>query len=390
MTVTGVSVAAALCLAICACGNKKPVPVAGVPSVMVYTVVAKPLSLYTELPGRTSPYQTADVRPQVDGIVLRRQFREGSAVRQFAPLYQIDPVAYQALYDSSSASLAKAQANLITANLLVERYRDLVAINAISRQTNDNAIATASQAAADVAAAKAAVRTAGINLQRTLITAPIAGRIGRSAVTVGALVASNQSTALSTIQQLDPMYVDVTETIAQLLQLKREFPQGSLSTGGASPVSVRLLLEDGSTYPIPGRLEFSDVTVDQTTGSVTLRIAFANPDEDLLPGMYVRAIVQEGVRQQAILVPQQGITHDATGDATALLLGADQKVELRKLGLNRAIGNQWLVDSGLKIGERVIVDGLQGVKPGVQATVGVPAAPATNAPGKIAATTPGR
>jgi membrane fusion protein (multidrug efflux system) len=389
MTVTGVSVAAALCLAICACGNKKPVPVAGVPSVMVYTVVAKPLSLYTELPGRTSPYQTADVRPQVDGIVLRRQFREGSAVRQFAPLYQIDPVAYQALYDSSSASLAKAQANLITANLLVERYRDLVAINAISRQTNDNAIATASQAAADVAAAKAAVRTAGINLQRTLITAPIAGRIGRSAVTVGALVASNQSTALSTIQQLDPMYVDVTETIAQLLQLKREFPQGSLSTGGASPVSVRLLLEDGSTYPIPGRLEFSDVTVDQTTGSVTLRIAFANPDEDLLPGMYVRAIVQEGVRQQAILVPQQGITHDATGDATALLLGADQKVELRKLGLNRAIGNQWLVDSGLKIGERVIVDGLQGVKPGVQATVGVPAAPATNAPGKIAATTPG-
>jgi membrane fusion protein, multidrug efflux system len=388
-TVTGLSVAAALCMTLGACGGKKQQVPAPAPVVTVYTVVAKPLSLYTELPGRTSPYQTADVRPQVDGIVLKRQFREGSAVKAFAPLYQIDPVAYQALYDSSSASLAKAQANLVTANLLVERYRDLVAINAISRQTNDNAIATAAQAGADVAAAKAAVRSAGINLQRTLITAPIAGRIGRSAVTVGALVASNQSTALSTIQQMDPMYVDVTETIAQLLQLKREFPHDSLSTGGPSPVSVRLVLEDGSPYPIPGRLEFSDVTVDQTTGSVTLRIAFANPDEDLLPGMYVRAILQEGIRQQAILVPQQGITHDATGDATALVLGADQKVELRKLTVNRAIGNQWLVDSGLKAGERVIVDGLQGVKPGVQATVGVPAAPAASAPGKIAATTPG-
>jgi len=390
---TGLSVVAALCLPIGACGGKKPQAPAPTPVVGVYTVVAKPLALYTELPGRTSPYQTADVRPQIDGLVMKRVFREGSTVKAFAPLYQIDPVAYQALYDNSIASLASAQANLVTANLLVARYRDLVTINAISRQTNDNAIATAQQAAAAVDEAKAAVRSAGINLQRTLITAPIAGRIGRSTVTVGALVASNQTTALSTIQQMDPMFVDVTETIAQLLQLKREFPQGSLSTGGASPVSVRLVLEDGSAYPIPGRLEFSDVTVDQTTGSVTLRIAFANPNDDLLPGMYVRAILQEGVRQEAILVPQQGITHDATGAATALVLGTDQKVELRKLALNRAIGNQWLVDSGLKPGERVIVDGLQGVKPGVQATVGVAAAPAAmdgDATGKIAAVTPGR
>lgn len=386
---TGLSVAAALCITIGACSGKKPAAPAPTPAVAVYTVVAKSLALYTELPGRTSPFQTAEIRPQVDGIVVKRQFREGSAVKAFAPLYQIDPVAYQALYDSSSASLAKAQANLVTANLLVARYRDLVTINAISRQTNDNAIATAQQAAADVASAKASVASAAINLQRTLITAPIAGRIGRSAVTVGALVSSSQSTALSTIQQMDPMYVDVTETIAQLLQLKREFPHGSLSTGGASPVSVRLLLEDGTAYPIPGRLEFSDVTVDQTTGSVTLRIAFANPDEDLLPGMYVRAILQEGIRQQAILVPQQGITHDAAGDATALLLGADQKVELRKLTVNRAIGDQWLVDSGLKVGERVIVDGLQGVKPGGQAMVVAPAAPGASAPEKIAAATPG-
>jgi membrane fusion protein (multidrug efflux system) len=359
----------ALCVDLLACGGKKPIPVPPPPSVAVYTVVAKPLALYTELPGRTSPFQTADVRPQIDGIVQKRQFREGSVVKASAPLYQIDPVAYQALYDSGKASLAKAQANLVTANLLVRRYRELVAVNAISQQTNDNAIATAQQAAADVASAQAAVETARINLERTHITAPITGRIGRSAVTVGALVAGNQSTALSTIQQMDPMYVDVTETITELLRLKREFAHGSLTSGGAAQIKVKLLLEDSSAYPLEGRLEFADVTVDQTTGSVTVRAVFANPNEELLPGMYVRAILEEGVREQAMLLPQQGITHDATGAATALILGMDGKVELRKLTVNRAIGNQWLIDGGVRPGERVIVDGLQKVKPGMQATV---------------------
>ena len=366
----------ALCVALLDCGGKKPVAAPPPPSVAVYTVVAKPLALYTELPGRTSPFQTADVRPQVDGIVQKREFREGSLVKASAPLYQIDPVAYQALYDSATASLAKAQANLVTAHLLVQRYRELVTINAISKQTNDNAVASAQQAAADVASAVAAVETARINLQRTRITAPITGRIGRSAVTVGALVADNQSTALSTIQQMDPMYVDLTETITELLHLKREFARGSLTSGGAAQIKVKLLLEDGSAYPLEGRLEFADVTVDQTTGSVTVRAVFPNPNEELLPGMYVRAILEEGIREQALLLPERGVTHDAAGAATSLILGIEGKVELRKLTVNRAIGSQWLVDSGVAPGDRVIVDGLQKVKPGMQATV-APAAVAS-------------
>jgi membrane fusion protein (multidrug efflux system) len=377
--------AGALCAAMTACHGKKPAPAPPVPGVAVFTVMAKPLSLFTELPGRTSPFQTADVRPQVDGIIMKREFREGSTVKASAPLYQIDAAAYQALFDSGTASLAKAAANLTTANLLVDRYRELAVIHAISTQTNDNAIATALQAAADVASAKAAVETARINLERTRITAPIAGRIGRSTVTVGALVAADQSTALSTIQQMDPMYVDVTETVTELLRLKREFAQGSLTSGGPAQIKVKLMFEDGSAFPIDGRLEFSDVTVDQTTGSVTLRAQFPNPQEELLPGMYVRAILEEGVRREAILVPQQGITHDASGKATALVLGSDQKVELRELTVNRAIGDQWLVDSGLKAGDRVIVDGLQRVKPGMTAQVMAPAPPGAPQPGEAGA-----
>jgi len=361
------------CLGLLACGGKKPVVAPPAPGVAVYTVAAKPLALYTELPGRTASFQTAEVRPQIDGLIEKRLFREGSTVKAFTPLYQIDPSAYRALYDSGVASLDKAQANLTTANLLVERYRDLVVINAISKQTNDNAIATALQAAADVASARAAVQTAQINLMRTRITAPITGRIGRSTVTVGALVAASQSTALSTIQQMDPMYVDVTQTITELLRLKREFAHGSLKTGGAAQIAVKLTLEDGSAYPLEGTLQFSDVTVDQTTGSVTVRAVFPNPNAELLPGMYVRARLEEGVREQALLVPQQGVTHDAQGNPTALILGGDQKVVLRQLTVNRAIGDQWLIDSGVKVGDRVIVDGLQRVKPGVTAQV-MPAA----------------
>jgi membrane fusion protein (multidrug efflux system) len=385
-----VCAAGVLCAALTGCHSKPPAPAAPIPGVAVFTVSARPLALYTELPGRTSPFQTADVRPQVDGIVMKREFREGSFVKAFAPLYQIDAAAYQALYDSGTASLAKARANLTTANLLVDRYRELVLIHAISTQTNDNAIATALQAAADVASASAAVQSARINLERTRITAPIAGRIGRSTVTVGALVAADQSTALSTIQQMDPIYVDVTETVTELLRLKREFAQGALTKGGAAQIKVKLLFEDGSAFPLDGQLEFADVTVDQTTGSVTLRAQFPNPREELLPGMYVRAILEEGIRNEAILVPQQGITHDAAGKATALVLGGDQKVELRELTVNRAIGDEWLVDSGLKAGDRVIVDGLQRVKPGMTAEVMAPvsagaAEPGATAPATIAA-----
>jgi membrane fusion protein (multidrug efflux system) len=368
--VRAVSLAAVASLLAC---GKKPPAAPPAPGVVVYTVVAKPLSLYTELPGRTSSFQTADVRPQIDGIIEKRLFKEGSNVKAYAPLYQIDPAAYRALLDSGLASLANAQANLVTANLLVERYRPLVAINAISKQTNDNAIAVALQAAATVASAKAAVQTAQINLTRTRITAPITGRIGRSTVTVGALVAASQTTALSTIQQMDPMYVDVTETITELLRLKREFAHGSLKTGGAAQVTVKLTLEDGSAYPIDGKLQFSDVTVDQTTGSVTVRAVFSNPNAELLPGMYVRARLEEGIREQALLVPQQGVTHDTQGNPTALILGPDQKVALRQLTVNRAIGDQWLIDAGVKVGDRVIVDGLQRVKPGGTAQV-MPAA----------------
>ena len=373
------AVAGTLCAAVSGCHGKKTAPAPALPGVGVFTVTPAPLVMFTELPGRTSPFQTAEVRPQIDGIVMKREFREGSLVKALAPLYQIDAAAYQALYDSGTAALAKAQANLTTAKLLVDRYRELTVIHAISTQTNDNAIATALQAAADVASAKATVESARINLERTRITAPIAGRIGRSAVTVGALVAANQSTALSTIQQMDPIYVDVTETVTELLRLKREFAKGSLTNGGPAQIKVKLLLEDGSAFPIDGRLEFSDVTVDQTTGSVTLRAQFPNPREELLPGMYVRAIIEEGVRTEAILVPQQGITHDAAGKATALVLGRDQKVELRELTVNRAIGDQWLVDSGLQAGDRVIVDGLTGLDPGVTVTPIAEAAPAITA-----------
>jgi membrane fusion protein (multidrug efflux system) len=370
--VAACSIAVALCAVLNGCHGKKQAPATPVPGVAIFTVSPAPLALFTELPGRTSPFQTADVRPQIDGIVMKREFREGSHVKAFAPLYQIDAAAYKALYDSGIAGLANARANLTTANLLVDRYRELTVIHAISTQTNDNAIATALQAAATVASAKAAVESARINLERTHITAPIEGRIGRSTVTVGALVAADQSTALSTIQQMDPMYVDVTETVTDLLRLKREFARGALTNGGPAQIKVKLLFEDGSAFPIDGRLEFSDVTVDQTTGSVTLRAKFPNPQEDLLPGMYVRAILEEGIRTQAILVPQQGITHDAAGKATALVLGSDSKVEIHELTVNRAIGDQWLVDSGLKAGDRVIVDGLQRVKPGMTAQVMAP------------------
>jgi membrane fusion protein (multidrug efflux system) len=348
------------------CGKKTAAtpPPSGPPEVGVVIVQPERLSLSTELPGRTSPHLIAEVRPQVSGIVQKRLFTEGSDVKAGQVLYQIDPATYQAAYASATAALARAEANFIPARLKEERFRDLVKIKAVSQQDYDDANAALKQAEADVASAKAAVETARINLAYTKVTAPISGRIGRSTITDGALVTANQPTALATIQQLSSMYVDVTQSSAELLKLKQNLASGLMKHNGADQARVKLLLEDGSPYPLPGTLKFSEVTVDQSTGSITLRAVFPNPKQTLLPGMFVRAIVEEGVSEQAILVPQRGVSRNPKGEATALVVGAEEKVELRVITVARTVGEHWLVSDGLKSGDRVIVEGIQRAKPG--------------------------
>ncbi|UCV08369.1 efflux RND transporter periplasmic adaptor subunit [Dechloromonas denitrificans] len=354
------------------------------PEVGVIDIQAQALTLTTELSGRTSAYLVSEVRPQVGGIIQKRQFVEGAEVKAGQPLYQIDPASYQATYDSARASLAKAEASLVSTRNKASRYEELVAIKAVSQQDNDDSQAALKQAQADVAAAKAAVETARINLDYTRVASPISGRIGRSSVTPGALVTASQASALSTVQQLDPIYVDVTQSSAELLRLKRDLASGQLKPAGANQAAVKLLLEDGSAYPLPGKLQFSDVTVDQNTGTIMLRAVFPNPKGDLLPGMYVRAVLEEGDEAQAILAPQQGVTRDTKGNPTALVVGADNKVELRVLKTRRVVGDKWLVSEGLKAGDKLIVDGLQKIAPGmavhpVSADKAVPAAPAAAA-----------
>jgi membrane fusion protein, multidrug efflux system len=339
-------------------------PPMGPPEVGVVTVQPQTVSLTTELPGRTSPYLIAEVRPQVGGIIQKRLFTEGTDVKAGEVLYQIDPSTYQAAYASAKAVLAKTEAALAPARLKANRFKDLVAINAVSKQDYDDAAAAVKTAEADVEAAKANVETARINLAYTRVTAAISGRIGKSTVTTGGLVTASQPTALSTIQQLDPVYVDVTQSTSEMLKLKQALASGKLKNG-ASQAKVKLVLEDGSPYPLEGVLKFSDVTVDQTTGSVTVRTVFPNPKHVLLPGMYVRAILQEGVASNAILVPQQGVSRDPGGNATALVVGAGEKVEPRVLKVSRTMGDKWLVEGGLKPGDRVIVEGLQKARPGV-------------------------
>lgn len=338
------------------------------PEVSVVVVAPQPLSLTTELSGRTSSFRMAEVRPQVGGIIQQRLFTEGSDVKKGEVLYQIDPAIYQSAYSSAKATLAKAEANLFPARLKLQRFKDLVRINAVSRQDYDDVEAALKQAEAEVEGAKAAVETARINLAYTRVTAPISGRIGRSAVTTGALVTASQSDPLATIQQLDPIYVDVTQSTAELLRWKRNIANGLLNTRGVQQAEVHLLLEDGTAYDCQGTLKFSDVTVNQSTGSVTLRSVFPNPAQLLLPGMFVRAVINEGVNEQAILVPQQGVTRNQTGAATALVVGAGEKVEMRILQVARAVGDQWLVTEGLKPGDRLIVEGLQKAQPGTQVT----------------------
>lgn len=355
---------AALALCGCAAADAKPAPPPDKPvEVAVVEVQSEPVALQTELAGRTSAFVTAEVRPQVTGIIKSRAFREGANVAAGQLLYVIEPSAYRATFERARAELTSAEALVITTRVRSERYAELVKINAVSKQEYDDARANHLSSMAAVEQARASLQSARINLDYTRVVAPIAGRIGRSTVTQGALVTAGQPTALATIAQLDPIYVDVTQSSVQLLQLKR-----LLSSGGVQPAStkVRLKLEDGSDYPQVGELQFTDVTVDASTGSVTLRALFPNPDTLLLPGMYVRAMVDEALDPHAILAPQQAVTRDEKGQPSALVVDANNKVQLRQLTTGRAIGDRWLVTSGLSAGERVVVEGNDKIKPGVE------------------------
>lgn len=363
----GTAMLALLSALLTACGDPPhgpPSGPSGPPQVGVLVMQPQRLALNTELPGRTVPYQIAEVRPQVTGLIQARNFQEGSLVKAGQALYQIDAASYQTSYDSARATLAKSEANLRSTRLKSQRYSELVEIKAVSQQDQDDASAALQQGEADVASAKAALESARINLAYTRVVSPISGRIGKSSVTPGALVTANQATTLSTVQQLDPIYVDVTQSSSAVLRLKRALAQGDLKGGGANAAVVKLLLEDGSTYPLTGKLQFSDVTVDQGTGAITLRAVFPNPNADLLPGMYVRAVVEEGVSDQALLVPQPAVSRDATGKPVAFVVGADGKLESRALTTERAIGDQWLVTTGLKAGDRLVVEGQQKARPG--------------------------
>jgi len=409
-------------LLLAGCGKPKSAapPPAGPPEVGVATIQPQRVAVTTELAGRISAHLVAEVRPQVTGIIQERLFTEGGDVKAGDVLYRIDPASYQAALDSAKAALAKANAGLASAKaalaatktarasaqaararaeanavprrLKAERFTELVPINAVSRQDADDATAAVKQAEAEIQSAEAAVGgteaeiaraeaavqsaeaeiagaeaalvSARINLARTNVTAPIGGRIGRSAVSTGALVTANQSTALATIQQLDPVYVDVAESSANLLRLRQTLASGQLTQGGAAQATVRLVLENGAAYPLEGTLKFSDVTVQPGTGSFTLRTVFPNPELLLLPGMFVRAIVQEGTSDNAILVPQRGVSRNAKGEPVAMVVGAGEKVEARTLKVDRAIGDQWLVAAGLAAGDRVILEGLQKARPG--------------------------
>ncbi len=330
------------------------------------TIEPQPVTITTELPGRTAPFEIADVRPQVGGIIQARLFTEGSIVKAGQVLYQIQPAPFQAAYDQAQAQLANAEAGMADAKLKADRDALLVTQNSIARQEADDAEAVYKQAVATVKLDQAAVEAARINLAWTKVTAPITGKIGISTVTKGALVTASQGTALDTIQRLDPIYVDVTQSAAQVLALRRQLAQGGGLRPGAS-AEVRLTLDDGSPYPLAGQLQFTDITVDPTTDAVMLRAIFPNPSGLLLPGMFLRATVIEGVNPAGVLAPQQGVTRDQKGDATALVLNRQDVVEFRRLTLGQSVGSKWLVTSGLAAGDRLIVEGSQSAQPGAKA-----------------------
>lgn len=359
-----------LLTALSGCGQNQQAggpPQAGEPEVTVHTIAPEKVILTTTLAGRTSAYQVSDVRPQVGGIIQKRLFREGSDVKAGEVLYQIDPSTYQAAYNNAKATLSKAEANALPARLKGDRYGNLSKVNAVSQQDNDDAQALHLQAEAEVVSARAALETARINLSYTHVTSPIGGRIGKSSVTPGALVTASQTNALATVQQTDPMYVDVTQSSGEVLRLKRDLASGKLKKAGAGGAKVKLLFEDGTPYPLEGSLQFSDITVDQNTGVITLRALFPNPHQDLLPGLYVRTVLEEGVEENAILVPQAAVSRNSKGAAQVLVVKADGVVEMRPIGVSRVVGDKWLVSSGLAAGDRVVVDGLQKVRPGGKA-----------------------
>jgi membrane fusion protein (multidrug efflux system) len=373
LTLATIAIAAALG----ACGKDKPAaPPPGAQGPMqvgVITVAAQPVTLTKELPGRTSALRVAEVRARVNGIVQKRLFTEGTDVKQGQVLFVIDPAPYQAVLDSAQAQVARAEASVTSAQSLSDRYATLIQSNAISRQEYEDATSRLKIAQADVAAARAAVKTARINLDYTSVASPIAGRIGRAEVTEGAYVQQGTATLMATVQQLDRVYVDVTVSSAEHARMRRAVDTGELQTteGGAK---VALALEDGRVYAEPGTLQFADVSVDPTTGSIALRAIFPNPRGELLPGMFVRARIEEGTNPKAILLAQKAVSRDQAGRPTALVVGKDRKVELRPLVTERAIGDSWLVTSGLAAGDQVIVDGLQRVRPGAEVNP-VPAAP---------------
>lgn len=381
---------ASVAVLLAACGKPPaggPPPTLAVPQVGVTVVQAQALPITRELPGRVTAEMVSEVRPQVSGIVQRRAFTEGSLVKAGELLYQIDPATYQAALDSAQATLERAEASLVTAQLKAGRYKELVKIKAVSQQDADDAAAAQLQARADVNTARAALATARINLSYTRVTAPIGGRVGRSSVSPGALVTANQSTALATVQQLDPIYVDVTQSSAALLQLKRALEAGQLKHAGADAAKVELLLEDGSRYPLTGKLKFAEVSVDEGSGAVTIRAEFSNPKGELMPGMYARAVVQQGVAEEAIAVPQRAIVRDNKGEPTAYVVTADNKVEQRALQLGQTLGDRWLVNAGLKAGDRLVLEGLQKIRPGQTVEV-LPAGAGPTAPKAALASAP--
>ena len=373
-------------MALAGCGDGAANAQQGMGPAIVGVLVARtePVTLTTELQGRTSAVLVSEVRPQVGGIVKSRHFVEGGLVRAGHLLYQIDPATYQAAYDSARAGLAQAEAARDSARLKADRYGALAATGAVSKQDNDDAQSAFKQAQANVAFQKAAVDAARINLGFTRVTAPISGRIGKSSVTPGALVTASQVAPLATVQKMDAVYVDLSQSSTELLKLRASFANGQLDQAGTA--GVRLILEDGSEYPLEGRLAFSDVTVDPGTGSIGLRAVFPNPQGTLLPGMYVRARLTTGVAAQAILVPQMAVTRDAKGDASVLIVGADGKAQTRQVTADQTRGNRWVVTAGLNPGDRVIVEGLQSVRPGapVKAQVVTQVAVADTSPARPA------
>ncbi len=379
--------AVALGALLAACGQGQTAagtaPAARPTAVGVQAMQVEAVALSTELPGRTSAPLVAEIRPQVGGIVTARRFTEGSRVQAGQVLYQLDPASYQAAQASADAAVAKAEATLASARLTAQRQQELAGIDAVSRQDAQDAQAAQKQAEADLAAARAALQTARINLQRATITSPIAGLVDVSAVTPGALVSADQATALTTVRQTDPMQVDITQSSADLLRLRQALASGQLQRVGANQAGVKLLLEDGSTYPLAGRLSVAGVAVNTATGAVTLRAVFPNPQGLLMPGMYVRAQLPTAVAAQAVLVPQQAVSRQADGSASVLVVGADEVVQQRSIQTDRALGNRWLVSAGLAAGDRVIVEGGQKVKAGdrvqAQPVAAVAAAAASSA-----------